>query len=238
MDRALALSRQHGLGCVALANTNHWMRGGSYGWQAVEAGAIGICWTNTMANLPAWGAPDPRVGNNPLVIAVPHADGPVVLDMAMSQFSFGALESYRLRGEAAACRWRLRWRGQPDPRSRGHRGLGAGAAHRLLEGLGPGDDARHAGGAALGRPGHAPDPGRRHPRVAPDARCSWRSICAPSTPPATGTLWFEASWTASAGPRTAERLRTPGERIARIRRENLEHGIPVDDGIWQIISEM
>jgi 3-dehydro-L-gulonate 2-dehydrogenase len=99
MQRAIELGRAHGLGGVALANTNHWMRGGSYGWQAAEAGAIGICWTNTMANLPPWGARDPRVGNNPLVIAVPRADGPVVLDMAMSQFSFGALESHRLRGE-------------------------------------------------------------------------------------------------------------------------------------------
>src|SRR5277367_6287228 len=25
MERAIALSRQHGIGCVALANTNHWM---------------------------------------------------------------------------------------------------------------------------------------------------------------------------------------------------------------------
>ena len=89
MERAIALGREHGMGCVALANTNHWMRGGTYGWQAVDAGAIGICWTNTMANLPAWGAAEPRVGNNPLVIAVPHARGPVVLDMAMSQFSSG-----------------------------------------------------------------------------------------------------------------------------------------------------
>src|SRR5437667_320916 len=32
MDRAIALSRERGIGCVALANTNHWMRGGSYGW--------------------------------------------------------------------------------------------------------------------------------------------------------------------------------------------------------------
>jgi 3-dehydro-L-gulonate 2-dehydrogenase len=99
MDRAIALARQHGIGCVALANTNHWMRGGSYGWQAVEAGMIGMCWTNTMANLPSWGAPEPRVGNNPLIIAVPRSKGPVVLDMAMSQFSFGALEGYRMRGE-------------------------------------------------------------------------------------------------------------------------------------------
>jgi 3-dehydro-L-gulonate 2-dehydrogenase len=99
MDRAIALSREHGIGCVALANTNHWMRGGSYGWQAADAGVIGICWTNTMANLPPWGATDPRVGNNPMIIAVPRAKGHVVLDMAVSQFSYGALASYRMRGE-------------------------------------------------------------------------------------------------------------------------------------------
>jgi 3-dehydro-L-gulonate 2-dehydrogenase len=99
MARAIELSGEHGIGCVALANTSHWMRGGSYGWQAAEAGVIGICWTNTMPNLPPWGSREARLGNNPLVIAVPRAAGPVVLDMAMSQFSFGALESYRLRGE-------------------------------------------------------------------------------------------------------------------------------------------
>lgn len=99
MAAAVGLARVHGIGCVALANTNHWMRGGTYGWQAAEAGAMAICWTNTLPNLPPWGAREPRVGNNPLVIAVPHPPAHVVLDMAMSQFSFGSLASYRARGE-------------------------------------------------------------------------------------------------------------------------------------------
>jgi 3-dehydro-L-gulonate 2-dehydrogenase len=99
MARAIELSGEHGIGCVAMANTNHWMRGGTYGWQAAEARVIGMCWTNTMPNVPPWGAVDPVIGNNPLVIAVPRAKGHVVLDMAMSQFSYGALESYRKRGE-------------------------------------------------------------------------------------------------------------------------------------------
>jgi 3-dehydro-L-gulonate 2-dehydrogenase len=99
MARAIALSSEHGIGCVAMANTNHWMRGGTYGWQAADAGVIGICWTNTMPNVPPWGAMTPAIGNNPIVIAVPRAKGHVVLDMAMSQFSYGALESYRRRGE-------------------------------------------------------------------------------------------------------------------------------------------
>lgn len=99
MARAIELARDSGVGIVALANTNHWMRGGNYGWQAAESGMIGLCWSNTLPNLPPWGAADPRVGNNPLIIAVPRASGHVVLDMAMSQFSVGALATYRMRGE-------------------------------------------------------------------------------------------------------------------------------------------
>jgi 3-dehydro-L-gulonate 2-dehydrogenase len=99
MDRAIALARAHGVGAVALGNTNHWMRGGTYGWQAAEAGVVALCWTNTLPNMPPWGAAVPRLGNNPLVIAVPRAEGHVVLDTAMSQFSFGALATYRRRGE-------------------------------------------------------------------------------------------------------------------------------------------
>src|SRR5436189_6284466 len=101
MAAAIERARSHGIGCVALANTNHWMRGGTYGWQAADAGVIAVCWTNTLPNLPPWGADEPLIGNNPLVIAVPRpgTDAHVVLDMAMSQFSYGALASYRRRGE-------------------------------------------------------------------------------------------------------------------------------------------
>src|SRR5690606_27950141 len=93
---------ESGIGCVALANTNHWMRGGSYGWQAVEQGKIGICFTNTMPNMPAWGAKESRLGNNPLVIGIPRKEGPVVLDMAMSQFAYGKLSRLAQAGEKSA----------------------------------------------------------------------------------------------------------------------------------------
>jgi len=99
MDRALRLAEEHGMGCVGLRNTNHWMRGGTYGWQAAEAGAIGICWTNTRGNLPPWGSAEPVFGNNPLVMALPRENGPLVLDMAMSMFSYGKLESSVLKNQ-------------------------------------------------------------------------------------------------------------------------------------------
>jgi 3-dehydro-L-gulonate 2-dehydrogenase len=97
--RALELARKHGVGCVGLNNTNHWMRGGAYGWQAAEAGFAFVCWTNTKPNMPPWGGRDPRLGNNPLIIAVPRQNGPVVLDMAMTQFSYGRLETAERNGQ-------------------------------------------------------------------------------------------------------------------------------------------
>jgi 3-dehydro-L-gulonate 2-dehydrogenase len=99
-ERAIALARDHGLGLVALRNTNHWMRGGTYGWQAARAGMAFIGWTNTSPNMPAWGAVDSKLGNNPLIVAIPRRDAPVVLDVAMSQFSYGKLERLQLRGES------------------------------------------------------------------------------------------------------------------------------------------
>ena len=91
-NQSVRLAAENGIGCVALSNTHHWMRGGSYGWQAAKAGYVFIGWTNTSANMPAWGATDARLGNNPLVIALPYNNEAIVLDMAMSQYSFGAME--------------------------------------------------------------------------------------------------------------------------------------------------
>ncbi|MGZ3749719.1 MAG: 3-dehydro-L-gulonate 2-dehydrogenase [Mucilaginibacter sp.] len=99
MKRAISLATENGISCVAIKNTSHWMRGGTYGWQAADAGMIAICFTNTIANMPPWGGIDPRLGNNPLVIAVPRAGGHVVLDMAISQYSFGKLNLYKSKNE-------------------------------------------------------------------------------------------------------------------------------------------
>lgn len=66
MDRAIELASDHGIGPVALRNANHWMRGGSYGWQAAEKGYIGICWTNSIAVMPPWGRKS--------AVSVPTAD--------------------------------------------------------------------------------------------------------------------------------------------------------------------
>jgi 3-dehydro-L-gulonate 2-dehydrogenase len=98
-ERAMSLSDESGIGLVGMANTNHWMRGGFYGWQAAKKGYVFFGWTNTIANMPAWGATDCRLGNNPLVMAVPFSNEAIVLDFAMSQYSYGKLEALQIEGK-------------------------------------------------------------------------------------------------------------------------------------------
>jgi 3-dehydro-L-gulonate 2-dehydrogenase len=231
MERAIALSRQHGIGCVALANTNHWMRGGSYGWQAAEADVIGICWTNTLPNLPPWGASDPLLGNNPLIIAVPRANGHVVLDMAMSQFSYGALASYRMRGEqlpveggfdSAGCLTR-----NPAAIEASQRPLpigywkGSGLA-LLLDMVG----ALLSGGRATHQILADPDRETKLSQVFIAVNLSSLDQGGVSASVADEILEHLHS---AAG----AQVRYPGERVLQIREENLAKGVPVEPAIWR-----
>ena len=99
MDRAMELSSKFGIGCVAIRNTNHWMRGGSYGLQAARAGFAGICWTHTTVNVSSWGAKTCNVGNNPLVMAFRWEKSHLLIDGALAQYSYGALEGYKMAGK-------------------------------------------------------------------------------------------------------------------------------------------
>lgn len=96
MEKAIKKAKKEGIAVMALRNTNHWMRGGAFGWQAAEAGCGAICFTNTLPNLPPWGAKECKIGNNPLVMAIPRQEKHIVLDMAVSQYAYGKLEQYAM----------------------------------------------------------------------------------------------------------------------------------------------
>jgi len=237
MERAMELSRAHGVGCVSLANTSHWLRGGTYGWQAAEAGLIGICWTNTMPNLPPWGGVEPVIGNNPLIMAVPRKGGHVVLDMAMSQFSYGALESYRKRGEM------LPVDGGFDAEGRLTRDPGAieQSLRRLAVGYWKGSGLSMVLDmvAATMAAGNA-----THQLVADPLRETGVSQMFVALNPAalgdgeTAERIADEVVASVHGCRAASEgatVRYPGERTLRLREENWRLGLPVEEGVWETI---
>jgi 3-dehydro-L-gulonate 2-dehydrogenase len=239
MGRAMELAAQHGVGCVGLRNTTHWMRAGTYGWQAAEAGYIGICWTNTMACVPPWGAKTTAVGNNPLVVAVPRKGGHVVLDMAMTQFSIGRLALYREWGEP------LPVDGGYDKDGRLSRsaedvlaarrflpaGLWKGAGLALLldmmAAMLSGGDATFAmqgtpPEASVSQAFIAIDPGRlssqEHIEQVAQGAVALVQSAEPMTP--------------------GQKIQYPGQRVLETREENLRLGVPANAELWQKVKEI
>lgn len=50
--------------------------------------------------MPAWGGKDRKIGNNPIIFAVPRSNRQhVVIDCAVSQFSYGKIEDCKLKGQ-------------------------------------------------------------------------------------------------------------------------------------------
>lgn len=235
MSRAMALAGQHGIGCVALANTNHWMRGGTYGWQAAHAGFIGACWTNTLANLPAWGAVKPAVGNNPLILAVPRPEGPVILDIAMSQFSYGALTSYQQRGELLPVDGGFDSQGNltrdPGAIEASQRPLpigywkGSGLA-MLLDMIA----ALLSGGLATHQ---IPSDSLKETSLSQVFLAM--DLAAVSSPENSARI---ANAIVASVVQSGDNVRYPGEQILKTRAENMAHGVPVREQLWDELRQL
>jgi 3-dehydro-L-gulonate 2-dehydrogenase len=234
MSRAVALARDHGIGCVALANTNHWMRGGAYGWQAADAGLIGICWTNTLPNLPPWGSTVPRIGNNPLVIAMPRPGGHLVLDMAMSQFSFGALESFRRRGDVLPVPGGYTANGEltRDPAAIEASGRPLPIGFWKGSGLSLMLDAL-AAALSGGRATH-----EIPAQPSQETALSQVFIAIAVDPPALAVVDRIVHDLHAAIAGDTGRPRYPGERVLETRRQSMKEGVVVEPSVWQAVRRL
>ncbi len=238
-DRVMELAAKNGIGCVTLANTNHWMRGGTYGWRAAKKGFVFIGWSNTIANMPAWGAVDSRLGNNPLVIAVPYQSEAIVLDMAMSQYSYGALEVAQLKNEKLSVPGGYDEHGElsydPAAIKKSWRALpigywkGAGLsllldilATLLSGGLSVSEISKDNIESKLSQVFIAIDISKLH---------NFKSI-------ASTIDQILEDYKQSIPETKGKGIRYPGENILKIRAENLEQGIPVYKSTWEDIQKL
>ncbi len=238
-DHAMALARQYGMGCIALASTNHWLRGGTYGWRAARAGFGFMCWTNTEPNMPAWQALDARLGNNPFIIAVPRGEESIVLDMAMSQFSYGKLEvfarekrklpvagGFNEKGELTDNPSKIieSWRALPI-------GYWKGSGFSLLLDL---MAAVLSGGLATWQIGE-----RESEYDVSQVFIAWDLQSLPHADGIEKIVSAIIEDYRNSEPASPDvEFFYPGERARRFREEYLKNGIPVDDKVWKRISSL
>nr|WP_294898435.1 3-dehydro-L-gulonate 2-dehydrogenase [uncultured Pedobacter sp.] len=231
MNRAIELAKKNGMGCVALKNTNHWMRGGAYGWQAAEANCIGINFTNTIGIMPPWGSDIASIGNNPLIIAVPHKSGHIVLDMAMAQFSYGKLQEYELKGKELPFYGGYDEEGKltKDPVSIQKtkrplpvgmwKGSGLAIMLDLLASI-------LSGGQTTG----AITESKKEKNISQVYICLDMSLYPNASAIADEILDYTKQG--------KQEVRYPGEQTLKIREENMLNGIPVDETMWQKVKSL
>lgn len=191
--------------------------------------------------MPAWGARSECIGNNPFIVAVPRDEGHLVLDMAMSQYSYGRLQVTRLKGERLPYPGGFDAEGEltDDPAAiEATRRIlptgfwkGSGMAVMLdlvaaiLSGGRTTAEVDRLGKGSCGsccQVFMAFDPERHHSAeyIREAVEGTVRQLHA-ATPTHEGNA-----------------VRYPGERTLLTRAENREQGIPVDKGVWETVRRL
>jgi ureidoglycolate dehydrogenase (NAD+) len=107
-DAAVRLARQHGLGAVAVRNSNHFGAAGAHSLRMADQGVLGLCLSNSDALVAPFGGLAPVFGTNPLSVALRgHGDELLCVDMATSQSSYTRIKQRRQHGQAIEPGWAI-----------------------------------------------------------------------------------------------------------------------------------
>jgi LDH2 family malate/lactate/ureidoglycolate dehydrogenase len=147
MGRAVELAREHGVGVCAIRNGTHLGALAYIAARALPHQMVGIVMSITNPVIAPWGGVVPKIGNNPLAMAVPAGRlPPVIFDMACSQVARGNLILASKLGRSIPPTWALDAQGRPteDPDAGlrgslmpvgGHKGAGLALVVAVLGGL-------------------------------------------------------------------------------------------------------
>ena len=159
-DEAVRRAKAHGVGVVALRNSNHFGTAMYFTLRAAWEGCIALLSTNASPAMAPWGGREKRVGNNPWSIAAPAGErAPMVLDIANTVVARGKIYLARQRGQKIPLGWAIDGDGEPttDPLTAlggiilpmgGHKGYGVAVMMDVLSGV--------LTGSGFGRGVHGP----------------------------------------------------------------------------------
>jgi len=243
---AIARAKELGVACVALRNSCHIGRIGTYGEQCADAGLISMHYVNVVGAPPAvapFGGREARMLTNPYCCAIPRRGGEhVVLDFATSAIAIGKLRVAYMKGAPIQPDVLVTPSGEPtnDPRTffEGqarslllpfglHKGGGMQLLCELLGGalaghwtMQPGSD-RTFGAAVNNMLTIVIDPDAFGGRETFEAEAEAMLDYVRSTAPAAGV----------------DRVRLPGDPERESLARRLADGIEIDDNTWAQIRE-
>lgn len=150
---ALAVERAnaHGIGAVAVRNSNHFGTAMYYTKMVAEAGCVALLSTNASPAMPPWGGREKRIGTNPWSMAAPVAEcidkfSPMILDIANTAVARGKIYLAKQQGIPIPEGWALDVHGNSttDPLEAiagmvlpmaGHKGYGMALMMDVLSGV-------------------------------------------------------------------------------------------------------
>lgn len=108
MNLALEKAEKFGIGFVGVRNACHYGTAGYYAMMAESRGMVGLSTTNSGLCVAPFGGNEPRLGTNPVAVAIPAKRNlPILLDMATSRVARGKLLVAKKKGEPIPADWAL-----------------------------------------------------------------------------------------------------------------------------------
>src|SRR5687767_7135414 len=143
VDKAIEIATKNGVAVVTAHNTWFSGRCAYYVERAARQGFVAMHTTNTTARVAPYGGIDRLMGTNPIAIAFPGEDDPLVIDMSTAATTWGDVELARAKGETLPEGVAVNPQGRPtiDPAAAlqgaflawgGHRGSALAVAIQLL----------------------------------------------------------------------------------------------------------
>lgn len=119
VDLALEKARSTGVGAIAVRGGSHFGAAGYWARAIAEGGCVGLVTTNTTPLMVPWGGTEAKIGTNPIALAFPSVDDEhVVVDLATSETTWGALVNAANADQTVPDTWALGADGSPTTSAR------------------------------------------------------------------------------------------------------------------------
>jgi L-2-hydroxycarboxylate dehydrogenase (NAD+) len=99
MELAIRKAKEKGIALVGMNNMESYLMPGYYAEMASDKNMVGIVIDNSKSRIAPFGGIEPRLGANPIGLAIPTKDTPFVLDMATSVRTMGEVRLAKKLGK-------------------------------------------------------------------------------------------------------------------------------------------